>query len=562
MFSNNISTIVFAVILLVRTSGFLETPLHSRLLLDERSFILHGSTTENEIRIVQKQYNDDFIRQELENMDETTLPRWAKDIVAEARPIRTDHDGVLESSEFPMSLFVDQNLIKKALVLAAVNQRIGGVVIYGGSGTGKSTLIRTMEQLLPKSLDDSISSDTMPPPQNDTETASTPHVTVPLNVMEDALIGSVDIEKSLKAGSPVFSPGLLAKANRGVLYIDDINLLEEEVGSVIMNVLADGYVQVEREGLSLKYPCRPLLLATFNPQEGEVREHLLDRVGISLPVGASEMKIPERVQVVQNVESFLDKTLDNTCLNKVSVEKLKLEDRIVNARKLLPTVEIDHDQMLYLCEEATRADCEGQRAEVFATEIAKASAAFDGRENVNAKDLQVGILLAIAPRARNVGRDVEQSQPERQPPPDQSPPENSNKEEDQSEEDTDPENEKASPEPLSVPEEFMFGVDSVPIDPMLIHLQNLARRGKGGKSSRLFNLKRGRFVKSIFPKANARGRIAIGATLRAAAPYQIIRRKRARARNDKEKLVHIRKGRFSRVISAFYPFSCFLIRSA
>eukprot|EP00592_Proboscia_alata_P028172 CAMPEP_0194443008 /NCGR_PEP_ID=MMETSP0176-20130528/126458_1 /TAXON_ID=216777 /ORGANISM="Proboscia alata, Strain PI-D3" /LENGTH=284 /DNA_ID=CAMNT_0039269191 /DNA_START=163 /DNA_END=1017 /DNA_ORIENTATION=+ len=190
---------------------------------------------------------------------------------------------------FPLSMVVGQEAIKESLLLASVNNRMGGVVISGRRGTAKSIMARALHQLLPPievlkdspfnidpegefGLDDFLKADLLkegavPLSERETEIIKAPFVQVPLNVMEDRLLGSADLEESVKSGKTVFAPGLLAKAHRGVLYVDDINLLDDETANILLNIVNDGYVNVEREGISVRYPCRPLLVATFNPEE-------------------------------------------------------------------------------------------------------------------------------------------------------------------------------------------------------------------------------------------------------------------------------------------------------
>jgi len=203
---------------------------------------------------------------------------------------------------------------------------MGGVVISGRKGTCKSVMARALHRLLPpievlkgsqfnvdptqtKDVDDFLRAeltrpDAVPMEERDTEIIEAPFVQVPLNVMEDRLLGSVDIEKSVQTGKTVFQPGLLAKAHRGVLYIDDINLLDTELANILLNVVNDGWVNVEREGVSVRYPCRPLLIATFNPEEGDLRDHLLDRIAVSLSADAQVMTIEDRVGASDAVLSF------------------------------------------------------------------------------------------------------------------------------------------------------------------------------------------------------------------------------------------------------------------
>ena len=198
----------------------------------------------------------------------------------------------------------------------------------------------------------------------ETELVETPFVQIPLNVQEDSLLGTIDLEASIEKGRTIFSPGLLAKCHRGILYVDEINLLDEEAANILLNVIADGYVTLEREGLSVQYPCRPLLVATYNPDEGELREHLLDRIAVSLSAD-TPLNIEERLQAVENVLGFSGGTKEQLsseaadALQRAEEEEASLRETITAARKLLPEVSIDKDQLLYICEEATRGRLRG-----------------------------------------------------------------------------------------------------------------------------------------------------------------------------------------------------------
>lgn len=535
---------------------------------------------------------DAFIKEEIEKKDvDSVLPT--------NQELHHPRSKMRDTRPFPFGLVVDQQKIKHALLLSAANPKSIGVLISGGHGTGKSILARSMSRIVPAQIQivrgseynihpelvDGVDSFLLQRLENgeqitETEFIPTPTVTIPLGVMEDSLVGAVDLEGSLETGTPIFSPGLLAKAHRGILYIDDINLLDDEVVDILIKVMSDGCVNVEREGLSLKYPCRPLIIASYNPEEGELREHLHDRFAITLSADATRLTTEERVVAVDNVIGFEGGTQQNSeraedNLRKVEVEEQTIRTRVEMARMRLHQVEITTSQIQYLCEEATRAGCEGQRAEIFATEISKASAALDGRTSVSKEDLQKAVVLAILPRATVFPGDLVESgdgdminappTPPPPPPPQgmtpilEQPPmtedshdqdtddtENEIEEETQLEpDDSEREEDQNEPEePMAIPEEFFFeAAKDVHIDPSLLKVSRWTRRGRGGKRAKLFNLLRGRFVKAIFPKGK-KGRLAVAATLRAAAPYQKSRRKRAIGTRKEGRLVHVIKDDF------------------
>lgn len=476
---------------------------------------------------------------------------------------------------FPLSMIVGQENIKQALLLASVNHRMGGVVISGGKGTAKSVMARALHQLLPPievikdspfnidpegefGLDDftktSIDNGGPALSERETEVIPCPFVQVPLNVMEDRLIGSADLEESVKTGKTVFSPGLLAKAHRGVLYVDDINLLDEETANILLGVVTEGYVTVEREGLSLRYPCRPLLIATFNPDEGELRDHLLDRISIALSADAQPLDIEDRVEAVDSVLNFSGSGAQKTekaeaALKEAIENEDDLKTAIVFAREYIRDLTIAPSQIQYLCEEAIRAGCQGHRAEIFAVEVARAAAAIEGRQ-INGDDLKLAVKLAIAPRGTFINTPMDEDEMLPPPPPPPPPPPQMDEQQDQDEDRDEDEDEEEQQEPdeedeandspdvPEVPQEFMFDADATPMDPDLIQFASRERSGKGGGRGLIFSQDRGRYIKPMLPKGKV-VRLAVDATLRASAPYQKSRRERAIGTKYESRGVHI-----------------------
>lgn len=339
---------------------------------------------------------------------------------------------------------------------------------------------------------------------------------------------------------------------------------------ILIKVMSDGCVNVEREGLSVSYPCRPLIIASYNPEEGELREHLHDRFAITLSADATRLSTEERVAAVDNVIGFEGGTQQNSVRAEENLRKVEVEEQ---ALRTLDKVQITTSQIQYLCEEATGAGCEGQRAEISATEISNASAALDGRTSVSKEDLQKAVVLAIFPRATLYPGDIVESGDSNDtsnassPPP--SPPQgvqpileqppvtednheldmNDTNDEIEEEQPPEPDNsergeDQNEPEPMAIPEEFFFDVaKDVCVDPSLLKASRWTRKGRGGKRAKIFSLLRGRFVKAIFPKGK-KARLAVAATLRAAAPYQKNRRKRAIGTRKEGRLVHVVKDDF------------------
>nr|YP_009315075.1 Mg chelatase subunit e [Titanophycus setchellii]SCW23530.1 Mg chelatase subunit e [Titanophycus setchellii] len=315
---------------------------------------------------------------------------------------------------FPFTAIVGQEEMKLALILNMIDPKIGGVMIMGDRGTGKSTTIRAIADLLPQILivqDDIFNShptdtdlmsdmvqelfkngDTLP-----TSLINVPMVDLPLGATEDRVCGTIDIEKALNEGVKTFEPGLLAKANRGILYVDEVNLLDDHLVDILLDSAASGWNTVEREGISVRHPARFVLVGSGNPEEGELRPQLLDRFGMHAEIRT--VKDPAlRVKIVEQRSNFDQDP--NACVIQYQDKQNTLKAKIAQARQLLDDVEIDVRLRMKISQVCGQLDVDGLRGDIVTNRAAKAFAAYHGRTNVLVEDVKRVIVLCLRHRLR------------------------------------------------------------------------------------------------------------------------------------------------------------------
>ncbi|MFE4372128.1 putative cobaltochelatase [Streptomyces sp. NPDC056835] len=313
------------------------------------------------------------------------------------------------STPFPFTAVVGMDDLRLALLLNAVSPAVGGVLVRGEKGTAKSTAVRALSALLPEvpvvagcrfSCDPAAPDPRCPDGPHETAPGASRAarmVELPVGASEDRLVGALDIERALSEGVKAFEPGLLADAHRGVLYVDEVNLLHDHLVDLLLDAAAMGASYVEREGVSVRHAARFLLVGTMNPEEGELRPQLLDRFGLTVEVAAS--REPElRVEVVRRRLAYDDDPAGFAA--RWAEEETALRDRIVAARALLPEVRLGDAALLRIAATCAAFEVDGMRADIVMARTATALAAWAGRTDVLAEDVRQAALLALPHRRR------------------------------------------------------------------------------------------------------------------------------------------------------------------
>jgi Mg-chelatase subunit ChlI len=315
---------------------------------------------------------------------------------------------------YPFTAIVGQERMKRALILNAVNASIGGVLIRGEKGTAKSTAARGLAALLPQIevIQDSPFNDD---PQNRDQWSDhardrygileappaikrrIPLVDLPVSATEDRVVGTLDIEKAIKKGEKHFEPGILAAANRGILYVDEVNLLDDHIVDLLLDSAAMGINVVEREGISFSHPARFILVGTMNPEEGELRPQLLDRFALSVDIhGIND--VGERILILQRHIQFDQDPA--TFRQEWQANEQELANRIEKARQIVDQVRYTQRDLHAIAKLTVEVGVDGHRADLVILKAARANAAFEGRSRISLEDITMAANLALPHRMK------------------------------------------------------------------------------------------------------------------------------------------------------------------
>ena len=395
---------------------------------------------------------------------------------------------------YPFSAILGQERLKKALILNLINPKIGGVLITGQKGTAKSTAVRALAALTEKKV-----------------------ITLPLSVSEDRLIGSVDLEQTMKTGKAVYLPGILAEADGQILYVDEVNLLQDHLTDIVLTAHGSKENRVEREGISAVRDSRFLLVGTMNPEEGQLRQHFLDQFGLCVVVG-SENKPEQRLAIVKARMAFED---DPKAFAKSFVPfEQELRERIEEAANLLPTITATEANRLYIVSKCLEAEVQGHRADLTLEETAKAMAAWNGHAEITKEDIDEAAPYVLLHRRRNTEQPPEEEPQQQEQEPQEQNERNDAPPPDQKDSDGPPP--KNPPQGRGKDQNFAMG-NSFKVADFGHSASRQTHKGFGKRTTAKSAGKMGRYVYSV--QQNLTGDLALDATIRAAAPYQVSRNK-------------------------------------
>ncbi|PKM48032.1 MAG: magnesium chelatase [Firmicutes bacterium HGW-Firmicutes-8] len=470
---------------------------------------------------------------------------------------------------YPFSAITGQEKMKKGLVLNAINPRLGGILVRGEKGTAKSTAVRALAALLPEievvmgcpfncdpknitRLCDRCQARLAAGEKLETTSRQVQVIDLPVSATEDRVVGSLDFEHAIKHGMRRFEPGILAQANRGIIYMDEVNLLDDHIVDVLLDAAAMGLNVVERESVSYVHPAEFILVGTMNPEEGDLRPQLIDRFGLCVEVEG--VRDPgERVEIAKRREAFDADPMG--FITQWAAEEQAVRDRITAARQLLPKVTITPGLLDLIAKLSMEAFVAGHRADIIMEVAARTIAAWHGREEAMEQDVYEAADLVLFHRVRQAPppppeqpeppeeeqeepespeqeneEENQEEEPQEQPEPEQAPPppEQADSDmEEQEEEDRDEqeqnEQEQNTPPPAA-PQEIVFAVGQPFQVKRITHERDrILRKGSGRRSHTKTASKAGRYVRSTMQRKN--DDLAFDATLRAAAPYQVHRRR-------------------------------------
>ena len=458
----------------------------------------------------------------------------------------------LSEPRFPFTAIVGQTAMKRALILNAVNTRIGGVLIRGKKGTAKSTAVRSLAALLPEVSVLRGCPYSCPPesrqglcqmcqPDNGGAAAVTRQVRIvdlPVGATEDRLVGSLDIEQAIRSGSRSFEPGLIASTHRGILYVDEVNLLNDHLVDVLLDAAAMGRNYVEREGISVSHAAEFILVGTMNPEEGDLRPQLLDRFGLAVEVD-SAFTPEERREVVKRRIAY--ESDPHGFMDRWQEAEAEERSRILRSQQTLRRVTVSDDILELITDICAEYQVDGLRADIVMYKTASTIAAYEGREQVVAEDVREAAEMALLHRQRRqpfqqphlVTEQLDsmidefQNRPQDREPQDQ---DNSQSEEQDDGDPDSPDQEEQPPDPHgdSGPQDQYFEVGN-PFSVRSLQVKPPDRRARptGGRRARTVSgSPSGRYVGAATPQEKASD-LALDATLRAAAPHQSQRRANA-----------------------------------